>query len=163
MSAFFSNPENWTAFGFVVFVALVGRRAWTFLTGWLDGRSAEIRARLDEAVRLREEAQALLASYERKHREAEKDAEDIVALARADAARMAADAAEALEASVQRRTELAMERIARAEATALKEVRETAIDIAVRGAERLIAAELDETKAEALIDDAIKDLGKRLH
>ena len=163
MGEFFSNPENWAALGFVVFIALVGKRAWTFLTAWLDGRSAEIRARLDEAVKLREEAQALLASYERKQREAEKDAGDIVAQARNEAVRMAAEAAEALEVSVRRRTELAMERIARAEAKALKEVRETAIDIAVRGAERLIAAELDEKKAEAMIDEAIKDLGKRLH
>lgn len=163
MGEFFSNPENWAALGFVVFIALVGKRAWTFLTAWLDGRSAEIRARLDEAVKLREEAQALLASYERKQREAEKDAGDIVAQARNEAVRMAAEAAEALEVSVKRRTELAMERIARAEAKALKEVRETAIDIAVRGAERLIAAELDEKKAEAMIDEAIKDLGKRLH
>ena len=163
MGEFFSNPENWAALGFVVFIALVGKRAWTFLTAWLDGRSAEIRARLDEAMKLREEAQALLASYERKQREAEKDAGDIVAQARNEAVRMAAEAAEALEVSVKRRTELAMERIARAEAKALKEVRETAIDIAVRGAERLIAAELDEKKAEAMIDEAIKDLGKRLH
>jgi len=76
---------------------------------------------------------------------------------------MAKDAVEAIEASVKRRSEMALDRIGQAEAKALKQVRETAIDIAIRGTERLIIDGLDETKADKMIGDAIKDLGKKLH
>ena len=163
MGEIFSNPENWAALGFVVFIALVGKRAWVFLTGWLDGRSAEIKARLDEAMKLREEAQALVAGYERKRKDAEAEAEEIVAQAKEEAARMATEAAAALEASVARRQQAAMDRIASAEAKALKEVRDTAIDVAVRSAQRLIAEELDPARADRMVDDAIKELDKKLH
>ena len=163
MSDLIHNPENWAALGFVVFVALVGRRGWAFITGWLDGRTAEIRSRLDEAAKLREDAQALLASYERKQRDAEKEAEEIIAQATEEAARLAEDAAKALEASVERRRQLAIDRFGQAEAKALKEVRDTAIDVAMRGAHRLIEAQLDEEAAGRMVDDAIRDLDKKLH
>ena len=163
MGEFFSNPENWAAIGFVVFVALVGKRAWVFITGWLDGRAAEIKMRLDEATKLREEARALVASYERKRHDAEKEAAEIVAQAQEEAAHMAEAAATALEALVKRRQQSAMDRITQTEAKALKEVRDTAIDVAVRTAHRLIATELDENKANQMVDEAIKELDKNLH
>jgi F-type H+-transporting ATPase subunit b len=163
MSELFSNPENWVALGFVVFVVLVAKRAFKFTTGFLDQRSAEIKANLDEAVRLREEAQSLLASYERQYRDAESEALETIARAKSEAQSMAQNAAQAIEESVKRRSELAMDRIAQAEAKALKEVRETAIDVAIRGAERLIAQGVDEAKADKIVDDAIKDLGTKLH
>ena len=160
---FFHQPANWAAIGFVVFVALVAKRAWVAMTAMLDGRAAEIKAKLDDAVKLREDAKQLLANYEKKVRDAEKEATDILAQAKAEATRMAQDAAVALETTVQRRSELAMDRIARAEQKALKEVRDVAIEIAVRGAERLIAAEVDDKKADKMVDDAIKDLDRKLH
>ena len=163
MGEFFSNPENWVALGFLAFIALVGKRAYAFIGGSLDQRSEAIKSNLDEAVRLREEAQNLLASYQRKQRGAESDAKDIIERAKAEAESMAQDAVEAIELSVKRRSELAMDRIGQAEAKALKEVRETAIDMAIRGAERLIIEGLDESKAAKMVDDAIKDLGKKLH
>jgi F-type H+-transporting ATPase subunit b len=163
MGEFFSNPENWVALGFLAFIALVGKRAYAFIGSALDQRSAAIKSNLDEALRLREEAQSLLASYQRKQREAESEAKDIIDRAKAEAESMAQDAVEAIEASVKRRSELALDRIGQAEAKALKQVRETAIDMAIRGAERLIIEGLDETKADKMVDDAIKDLGKKLH
>lgn len=163
MADIFSNPSNWAALGFIAFVALVGKRGWVFLTSWLDGRSAEIKARLDEALKLREEAAALLASYERKQRDAEQDAKEIIARAKEDAVRVAAEAAAALEATVQRRQQSAIDRIAQAEAKALKEVSDTAIDIAIRSAQRLIVLELDEKKADQMVDEAIAELDKKLH
>jgi F-type H+-transporting ATPase subunit b len=163
MGEFFSNPENWVALGFVAFVALVGKRAYAFIGNTLDQRSEAIKSNLDEALRLREEAQNLLASYQRKQRDAESEAKDIIARAKAEAESMAQDAVESIEASVKRRSELAIDRIGQAEAKALKEVRETAIDMAISGAERLIVDNLDKTKADKMVDDAIKDLGKKLH
>ena len=163
MGEFFSNPENWVALGFLAFIALVGKRAYAFIGVSLDQRSEAIKTNLDEAVHLREEAQNLLASYQRKQRGAESDAKDIIERAKAEAESMAQDAVEAIESSVKRRSELAMDRIGQAEAKALKEVRETAIDMAIRGAERLIIERLDESKADKMVDDAINDLGKKLH
>ena len=157
------NPENWVAIGFVAFVALVGRRAWSFLTGWLDGRAAVIRARLDEASTLRDEARALVASYERKLRDAEREAEGILARAEEEARLATGQAALALEASVERRKQLAMERIAQAEAKALKEVRDVAVELAIRGAERLIAARLSDAAADRMVDEAIQELDRKLH
>ena len=163
MGEFLSNPENWVALGFLAFIALVGKRAYALIGASLDKRSEAIKANLDEAVRLREEAQALLAKYQRQQRNAQTEAKDIIERAKAEAESMAQDAVDAIEASVKRRSELAMDRIGQAEAKALKEVRETAIDMAIRGAERLIIDGLDETKADKMVDDAIKDLGKKLH
>ena len=163
MAEFFANPENWVAIGFVAFVALVGRRAWSFLTGWLDGRAAVIRARLDEASTLRDEARALVASYERKLRDAEREAEGILARAEEEARLATGQAALALEASVERRKQLAMERIAQAEAKALKEVRDVAVELAIRGAERLIAARLSDAAANRMVDEAIQELDRKLH
>lgn len=163
MEGFFSVPHNWALLGFLTFLALVGKRGWQFITGWLDGRTAEIKSKLDEASRLRAEAEALLASYTKKQKDAEREAEQILAQARTEAARMAEDAARALEVAVARRTELAKDRIARAEQKALKEVRDVAIDIAVRGAQRLIIAEMDDRQADKMVDDAIRDLDRKLH
>lgn len=163
MAEFFSTPHNWAALGFVAFLLLVGRKGWAFLTGWLDGHSTEIKHKLDEASRLRAEAEALLASYVKKQKDAEREAEQILAQARTEAARMAEEAARAIEVAVQRRTELAKERIARAEQKAMKEVRDVAIEIAVRGAERLIAAEMDQKKADKIVEDAIVELDRKLH
>jgi F-type H+-transporting ATPase subunit b len=163
MGEFFSNPENWVALGFLAFIALVGKRAYAFIGTSLDKRSEAIKANLDEAVRLREEAQALLAKYQRQQRDAETEAKNIIERAKAEAESLAQDAVDAIEASVKRRSELAMDRIGQAEAKALKQVRETAIDMAIGGAERLIIDGLDEAKADQMVDDAIKDLGKKLH
>ncbi|MSP20673.1 MAG: F0F1 ATP synthase subunit B [Alphaproteobacteria bacterium] len=160
---FFSNPENWATLGFVAFIALVGKKGYVFMTGWLDGRTAEIKSKLDEASRLRAEAETLLASYVKKQKDAEREAEAILAQARVEAQRMTEDAARALEVAVQRRTEQATDRIARAEQKAIKEVRDAAIDIAVRGAQRLIIAELDEKAADRMVDEAIRDLDRKLH
>lgn len=162
MSSFFANPETWVAIGFVAFAALVGRRMWAFLTSWLDGRTAVIKSRLDEARTLHEEARALVASYERKLHHAEREAQDILGRAREEAARVAKDAAEALETSIQRRQDLALERIANAEAKALMDVRDAAVDLAVRSAERLIAAGLDDAAADGMVDEAIRELEQNL-
>lgn len=159
----FTNPENWAALGFVTFVALVGKKAYAMMTAWLDGRTAEIKSKLDEASRLRAEAETLLASYVKKQKDAEREAEAILAQARIEASRMTEEAAKALEMAVARRTEQAKDRIARAEQKALKEVRDAAIDIAVRGAQRLILSSIDEKAADKMVDEAIRDLDRKLH
>ena len=129
----------------------------------LDDRAEKIRNRIDEASRLAEEAQAMLATYERKQRDAAEEAEAILAGARREAERLAADAKEDLERALKRREAQAMERIAQAEKAAIAEVRARAVDVAIEATRRLLAERLTPKQADALIDAAIAELPKKLH
>lgn len=157
------GEEFWIALAFVIFVAAVYRPVGRMISAALDARGAKIREELDEAVRLREEAQALLAQYERQQSEAAAEAERILAHAGDEAARQAEKAAEALEAALERRKQQALDRIARAEEEALAEVRGAAVDIAVGATRKLLADRLDAKRRAALIDEAIAELDKQLH
>ena len=129
----------------------------------LDQRAAVISAELDEARRLRAEAAALLADYQRRAAGAEAEAAVIVADARAEAAQFAAESRAALTAQIGRREAAAKDKIAQAEAAALNEIRALAADAAVAGAQKLIVAKMDEKRAGALIADGIKGLGDKLN
>src|SRR5262249_50792139 len=145
-----------------IFVAGVWKPLRRSLVGALDQRSLRIESELDEARRLREEAERLLADYQRREREAAAEAEAIVAAARAEAERIAAQAARDLEQSVARRQQLAEERIAQAEAKAVDEIRSVAVDVAIGAAREVIVSELDTQRGDALIDSAIAALPQRL-
>jgi F-type H+-transporting ATPase subunit b len=133
------------------------------LGGLLDKRAAGIQAELDEARALREEAQSLLASFERKQRDVQEQADRIVAAAR-DSAAEAAEAAKAdLANSIERRVKAAEDQIASAEASAVRQVRDEAIRIAVSAAGEAIAKNIKDDRATALIDDAIQTVGAKLH
>ena len=156
-------PEFWVAVGFVIFIALTAKPIGTLIVGALDDRAAKIKADLERAAQLREEAQDLLAQYQRKHRDAMKEAEAIVEHAKAEAERLAAVAQADLEAALRRREQVALQHIAHEEARALAEVRALAVDLAVQVAGRLIAERLDAAKSDALIDDAITQLPGKLN
>ncbi|MCA1908939.1 MAG: F0F1 ATP synthase subunit B, partial [Magnetospirillum sp.] len=129
----------------------------------LDARAAKIKARLDEAARLREEAQEMLATYQRKQRDAMKEAEEIIAHAKAEAERLAAQAAKDLDASLKRREAQAMDRIAQAEAAALREVQNVAVEVAVSAARQVLASSITADQAAKLVDGAIAELPQKLH
>ena len=129
----------------------------------LDGRADAIKADLDEAKALREEAQSLLASYERKQKEVQEQADRIVESAKEEATRAAEAAKEDIANSIKRRLASAEEQIASAEASAIKEVRDQAIVVAVGAAEDLIAKQMDAKGANNLIDEAIAAVGEKLH
>lgn len=158
-----SGPEFWVAVAFVIVVAGLAWKGGPAITAMLDGRAAKIKDELEEARRLREEAQQMLAEYQRKQRDALKDAEQIVAAARAEAERAAEQAARDLEAAIERRERLAVEKIALAESKASAEVRNTAVDVAIAALRQLLAKELDPGRRSRLIDDAIAELPGRLH
>ena len=154
----------WALIALLLFLYLVFRaKLPAAVTGMLDHRAERIRKDLDEARRLREEAQALLAEYETKRREAGKEAEELIARARADAEAYAADTRQKLADMVERRTRMANDRIAQAEAQAIKDVRAAATDLAVAAAERIIAGEAKGEEAAKLIEDSIAGLRKRLN
>ncbi|MEQ9640365.1 MAG: ATP F0F1 synthase subunit B [Alphaproteobacteria bacterium] len=149
---------------FVVFVGvLVYFGVHKMLLKSLDERASAIRDEIDEAQRLREEAQALLAGYERKQRDALKEAEEMVAHAREEAEREARESIDKLDAALARREQLALDKIALAEAQAEREVRAAAVDLAIDAAAKVIETQVAGARGEALVDDAIKDLRQRLN
>ncbi len=129
----------------------------------LDDRAEGIQKDLDDARALREEAQTLLASYERKQREVQEQAERIVAHAKKDAADAAAQAKDDLKVSIARRLAAAEDQIASAEASAIKDVRDQAIVIAVAAANEVIAKQMTADKAAGLIDASIAEVEAKLH
>jgi F-type H+-transporting ATPase subunit b len=160
---FYATAEFWVAIGLALFLFFVGRRAYRLLVVALDDRAEKIRNRIDDASRLAEEAQALLATYERKQRDAAEEAESILASARKEAARFSAEAKQDLERTLKRREVQALERIAQAEQAAVAEVRGRAVDVAIEATRRLLADRLTTDQANALVDQAIQELPKKLH
>lgn len=163
MPAFLEEAEFWVLVAFLISMSYLVYKAKNVVLNALDQRTAKIKAELEEAQRLREEAQATLAEYQRKRRDALKEAEEIVAQARAEAERTAAQGARDLEALVERRKHMAVEKIALAESKALAEVRNAAVDLAVAAAGRVLAQDLDAQQRSALIDDAIANLPATIH
>jgi F-type H+-transporting ATPase subunit b len=156
--------ELWVAVAFVIFLALLG---WLgvhrMILGVLDARGARIKAELDEARRVREEAQALLAEYQRKRADADREADAILVAAREEAGRMAAEAKTKVEEFVARRTKMAETKIAQAEAQAVADVRAAAAEAAVGAAERVLAETTKGKVGENLVAQGIQDLKAKLN
>jgi F-type H+-transporting ATPase subunit b len=129
----------------------------------LDARAARIASELDEARKLREEAQGLLADYERKRRDAEKEAEAILAQARVEAEAFVVETRQKLAETIARRGRMAEQKIAQAEVQAVKEVRAAAAELAIAAATRIIADQVQGAKADQLVDASIANLKDRLH
>ncbi len=151
----------WVAVSFVLFIALlvyyaVPRK----IIAALDKRAESIQQELTEARRLREEAQSILADYQRKQRDAEAEANDIIAQAEREARAYAQETRQQFEEMLNRRVQMADEKIARAEAQAIAEVRGRAVDASVEAAEQIISEKLDSEKARALIEQSVEQLKK---
>ncbi|MBP0482362.1 F0F1 ATP synthase subunit B [Sagittula salina] len=163
---FFSlhNTNFIVLLGFLLFLAvLVYFKVPGMLGNLLDKRAEGIQAELDEARRIREEAQTLLASYERKQRDVQDQADRIVAHARQEA-ELAAEAAKTdIQASIARRLASAEGQIASAEAKAVKEVRDRAATVAIAAARQVVAEQMDAAKAGQMIDASIAEVGAKLH
>src|ERR1700691_3746489 len=158
------EAEAWVAIAFVLFLGLLGYLgAHRRVIDGIDARQARIKAELDEAVRLRQEAQALLAEFERKGREAEGEAASIIAGAKAEAERLAAEAKTRMEDFVARRTQMAEAKMAQAEAQVLADVRSAAADTAVAAAEKILAAAAKGKVAEDLLAQGIEGVRKKFN
>ena len=128
----------------------------------LDARGAKIQEQLDEATRIREEAQALLARIKTQQAETEAAAAEMLATAKSEAKRLAKEAEEKLAEQIKRRGELAERKIATAEASAAAEVKAAAADLAAQIAEQVLSARISVAKTDSLVDSAIKDLAGKL-
>ncbi len=158
------ETENWVALGFLCFIGLlIYLGAHRKIIEGIDGRRARIKSELDDAHRLRKEAESLLAEFERKGREAEAEAEAIIAGARAEAERLAAEAKAKAEDFVTRRTKMAEEKIAQAESQALADVRSAAAEAAVAAAEKILAAAAKGKVAEELLARGIEDIKQKFN
>jgi F-type H+-transporting ATPase subunit b len=159
-----AETENWVAIAFILFIGLlVYLGAHRKVFDALDGRRARIKAELDEAVRLREEAKSLLAEFERKGREAENEAAAIIAGAKAEAERLAAEAKTRMEEFVVRRTKMAETKITQAEAQAVSDVRSAAAEAAVTVAEKILAVSATGKVAEDLLAKGIAEVKSKLN
>ena len=158
------EPEFWVALGFFLFIGVLvyfGIPQKTLAS--LDSRSARIKAELDDARRLRDEAEGLLAEYKRKRQEAEREAEEIIASARAEAERVAAEAKARMEEFVARRSQVAEAKIAQAETQAVAEVRAAAAEAAVAAAEKILTQSAKGEVADRLLADGIRDVKAKLN
>lgn len=158
------DPSFWVAVCVILFFALLfWKGAHKALGGALDERAEKIKTELEQAQKLREDAQILLASFQRRAKEAEEQAEDIVKNARRDAELMAAQTRKDLTERLERRAAMAEAKIATAEAQALAEVRARAVDIAVAAAENLLRDNLKAGDHTRLVGEGISQLGKTLN
>lgn len=170
MPAFFTaefwdiaNPEFWVAVGLVIFLGILWMAgAFKLALGALDTKASKIQTDLDEAARLRADAEAMLADIRRQRDESEALAKQMLTDAKAEAKRLQAEAKAKLEEQIARRSELADRRIAVAEAQAAADVKAAAADLAAKLAEQVLTAQLAGTKSDPLIDKAIGQIADRL-
>jgi F-type H+-transporting ATPase subunit b len=159
----FGEAEFWVLIAFVISMAIVVWKARGAMLGMLDRRAEKIKAELDEARRLAEEAQKALAQHQLRQRDALKEAEAIIAQARAEAERAAQEGRKDLAAALERRKRLAAEKLALEEQKALNEVRAAAVDVAIAAVRHVLAENLDAKRRGALVDQAIAALPETLH
>ena len=161
--ALYDNPGFWVAVAFVIFVLIFARPVWKFSVKSLDKKINAIETSIEEATKLREEAQDLLASYKRKLATAEKEAEDIIGQAREEALKIKAQMTKELKSSLSRREKLALDRISQAENDATSEVRTMITDVALLATRQLLIENIDNKKADELINKSIVDLSNKLN
>jgi F-type H+-transporting ATPase subunit b len=158
------EAEFWVAVAFVIFIGVLGYfRVHELLLKSIDDRRERIKAEFDEARRLKAEAETLLATYRRKQQEAEHEAQAIVAGARTEAERLAAEAEAKIEEFVVRRTKMAENKIAQAEAQALADVRSAAAEVAVAAAKTILTRTVKDKVADNLLAKGIEDFKGKLN
>ena len=155
------DESAFVAIGFIIFVALAYKKIASAVADMLDQRSAAIRTQLDEAKTLRDEAAAELAKYQKLHRDASKEAKNIIANAEAAAERIRQAAEERAKESVTRREAQANAKIKAAEEALLTELRTRAAVLASEAAANIIAEQLDAKASLKLVDDALAQISAR--
>ena len=163
VASVWNSPTLWVAISFVIFLALLARPTWLFVTRSIDNRIQEIKNKIEEAAGLREEAQDMLAANKRKIFDAEKEAGEIIAQAREEARVLKARLAKELEEVLKRRQQIATDRMSQAEADAVEAVRLLTVDIALNATEQILSETIKGEKGGKLINNSIKELPKKLN
>ncbi len=157
------NPEFWVLLAALTIVGIVFWKAGSKIGGFLDSRAARIRAELEEAERLREEAQRALADIQRRQRDTAAETEEILAQAKQIAKQRTEELERKSQEALKRREQQALDRIAQAEATALADVRNAAVTVALAATSKVVGEEMEGDAGEALVERSIKDLSKHLN
>ncbi len=152
----FHDPTFWVAVAFLLFIGALFKPVKKILLSGLDKRSEQIREELDQALRLKEEAQELLSSYQRQQQEVEKEAQAIIKEAESEAKLIAQKAEKDLEENLNKRIDMAMQKISAYEASVLQEIREKALDATTAAVTEAIKKQVSSDKANALIESSIK-------
>lgn len=160
----FLTPEFWVLVAFVIFMVIAGYAgAFGKITDALDARGRRVRAELDEAKRLREEAAAVLADYKKKAQEAEREAEAMIVAAREEAERVAKEGHERMTEFVARRTAAAEAKIAQAEQSAAQAVRNAAAEAAIKISESVLREEVKGALGQDLLTKGLGEVKSKLH
>jgi F-type H+-transporting ATPase subunit b len=159
----FSDPAFWVAVAFFIFFVLAGKTLWRRVADMLDKRAAGIAKALADAERLRDEALKAKAEAERTLGRAASEGDAILQQAREEAQRLQARAAASLKSAIALREQQALDRIAQAEAAAAKQVRDTAVDVALSATRSLLRDQVGSGRSASMIDEAIGELPRRLH
>jgi F-type H+-transporting ATPase subunit b len=158
------DPTFWVATAFIAFIiVLIYLKVPLTLGAQLDKRAEKIKADLDEAEALYKEAQDLLAAFQKKQRDAAKEAEIIIDYSKAEAQRILEQGRARLSETLERREQLAKDRVAQAQVAAISEFRVRTVDIAMDATQKILIKELVETKSDSIIDTATKELSIKLH
>ena len=160
--AFYTGPAFWVAIAFLCFVIIFTKPIWKFATSALDKKIKAIEDSIEESAKLREDAQDLLAKYKRKLSDAEVEAQNIISEAREDAGALKDKLTRELEATLERKEKQAMERISQAENEAREEFRTITADLAIAATRQVLFEQIEQSKADELIDEAITELPDRL-
>lgn len=161
--SFLSNPTFWVAIAFLLFVGMTYKKIAGFLLRALDERSAKIAAELDEARRLREQAEALLADYKKKQAEYLREADAMLQKARQDADALSRQSEKELKETLDARMQQAMSKIAREEDAAIQEVRNHVVDIALAAARAVIVTHVGKLSQDELVKLALSDIERKIH
>ena len=156
------SPSLWVAISFGLFIIVFARPVWKFVTIALDKRIKEIKDSIDEATKLREEAQDLLASNKRKVVAVEKEVDDIVNKAREEAENIKSKLGTELETSLKNRQKIANDRISQAESEAIESIKQMNVEIAIKATEELLKKRIDSSENLKIIDEAIEELPNKL-
>ena len=158
----FQDTNFWVLISFAIFVGFAFKAMRDGLLGKIDGRIEEIKKEIDTAESLRVEAQGLMAQYQRKLRDAQKEAEEIVQSAKAHAAEIKKEAEKDLDEAAKRREEQLQARLKRMEDNAVQEIKAHAAQLAVEATKEIIIKNMDKATNDRLVDQSIKDVSQAL-
>jgi F-type H+-transporting ATPase subunit b len=162
MMALLHEHEFWVLLGFILFVVLIWKKAKQALVDGLDGRAARISQQIAEAETLRREAETMLRDAEQRQKAALQEAKALIEQAAHEASRIKDQAARDIEALLERRRRSAIDKIAQAEAAAITEVRQYAVDVAIAATRHVLTQQIQGALADRMIDQAIGELPRRL-
>lgn len=163
MMDFLGSEKSWVLISFLIFLYVFFKYAYSFVIEKIDARIADIKTELQTVETLRVEAQELLAQYQRKHKDALKEADEIIALAKSQAENIKAQAMQDMESAKARREKQLQDRLARIEREALQDIQNHTVTLAIQASKDLIIKNSDKKASKAMLDKSLENIPEQLH